>query len=186
MAPDDYYAVLGVSDGATDDELRRAWHARALECHPDHAGNDAAPRFREVSAAYAVLSDPMARVAYDRWREQTGRSTRVSAIVPPPRRAPGIMLSRLSGPLNALVARRVVRLADDGLYDLFVDADEAASGGMVTISMRVPVRSGEQIIDDLFAAWLAIRPGVLDGTVLTPSAWLPGMLAPVYFRVRLS
>ena len=71
---------------------------------------------------------------------------------------------------------------------------------MVTISMRVPIRcpacaadaeascagcGGIAPSEELFSAWLAVRPGVADGTVLTPSALLPGMVRPVSFRVRL-
>jgi len=40
-------------------------------------------------------------------------------------------------------------------------------------------------VEDLFAAWLAVRPGSPDGTVLTPSVRLPGMMRQVLFRVRL-
>jgi DnaJ-class molecular chaperone len=78
---------------------------------------------------------------------------------------------------------------------------EVALGGMVEISLRVPVRcakcgavaaktcarcEGSGVGEELFSAWLAVRPGVADGTVLQPSAWLPGMLERVYFRVRVS
>jgi hypothetical protein len=119
----------------------------------------------------------------------------------PGQRAPGVLLTRISGPLNSLLLRGVAREAEGDKIDLFIDAEEAAAGGMVTIAMRVPVRctwcgGGEPAVacercagtgahDDLFSAWLAIRPGVADGTILTPSAWLPGMVRRVYFRVRL-
>jgi hypothetical protein len=110
------------------------------------------------------------------------------------------MLSRLCGPLNALLGRRVARHAGDDVIELVLDAEEAAHGGMVTISMRVLVHcptcatrpdascatcGGQRTVEDLFAAWLAIRPGVADGTTVTPSASLPGMVRPVTFRVRL-
>jgi hypothetical protein len=113
-------------------------------------------------------------------------------------RAPGVMLSRLTGSLNGLLARGVARYGADDAIELLLDRDEAATGGMVTISMRVPVRcpacagrgagcarcgdTGE--IEELFAAWLAVRPGLADGAELTPSATLPGMLRPVRFRAR--
>jgi hypothetical protein len=44
---------------------------------------------------------------------------------------------------------------------------------------------GMRTVEELFSAWLAVRPGVADGAVLTPSALLPGMVRPVSFRVRL-
>lgn len=48
------YQVLGVTPGASHDELRRAWRQRALETHPDHGGDDAS--FSLVRRAYASLS----------------------------------------------------------------------------------------------------------------------------------
>ena len=66
--PRDYYEVLGVSRDADDGELKRAYRALALRYHPDHNQNDksAEERFKEVSAAYAVLSDSEKRARYNR------------------------------------------------------------------------------------------------------------------------
>ena len=44
---------------------------------------------------------------------------------------------------------------------------------------------GRRTVEELFSAWLAVPPGVIDGEVLTPSVELPGMVEPVRFRVRL-
>jgi len=205
---DDYYALLGVSSAADADEVRRAWRRLALQWHPDRAGADAAARFQTIVAAYTVLSDPIARAAYDRRRDTPPRrpATRsddatTAPPVAPRRRAPGVMLQRLSGPLDGLLARGVARYADDDSIELYLDAEEASEGGMVTISMRVPVRcpacaadaaascgicGTTRAVDELFSAWLAVPPGVADGTVLHPSALLRGMTRPVSFRVRLS
>jgi hypothetical protein len=116
------------------------------------------------------------------------------------RPAPGVMLSRLSGPLDALFACGIARRGDDGALELLLDPDEAGEGGMASISMRVPVAcqacspgaeagcprcAGAGVVRELFSAWLAVRPGVADGTVLAPSAQLPGVVRPVSFRVRL-
>lgn len=64
----DFYLLLGVSPSATPAEIRHAWHAKMLECHPDrHLGEEA--RYeqisREINAAYAVLSNPQERAAFD-------------------------------------------------------------------------------------------------------------------------
>ncbi|MGD1012019.1 MAG: molecular chaperone DnaJ [Acidimicrobiales bacterium] len=63
----DYYKTLGVSDKATDKDLRRAYRKLAKEYHPDsHPGSE--ERFKEISAAYDVLGDPEKRKEYDELR----------------------------------------------------------------------------------------------------------------------
>ena len=64
----DYYEVLGIPKGASDEEIKRAFRKLALECHPDRNKSDgAADRFKEVNEAYQVLSDSERRSRYDRF-----------------------------------------------------------------------------------------------------------------------
>ncbi|WP_337845630.1 J domain-containing protein [Thermus sp.] len=64
----DYYAILGVSREATQEEIKRAYRQLALKYHPDRNPGDkeAEERFKEINEAYAVLSDPEKRAQYDR------------------------------------------------------------------------------------------------------------------------
>ena len=62
----DYYAMLGVSKGASDSEIKRAYRKLARELHPDvNPDQQAQARFQEISVAYEVLSDPEKRRIVD-------------------------------------------------------------------------------------------------------------------------
>jgi len=68
MAQRDYYEILGVGRNANADELKAAYRKLARQYHPDvNKEPDAEERFKEINEAYAVLSDPEKRGAYDRY-----------------------------------------------------------------------------------------------------------------------
>lgn len=62
----DYYKVLGVEKGASQDEIKKAFRKKAHEFHPDKSGGDEA-KFKEANEAYQVLGDPKKRSQYDRF-----------------------------------------------------------------------------------------------------------------------
>lgn len=65
MAKRDYYEILGLNKGASDDEIKKAFRKVAIEHHPDRGGDEA--KFKEANEAYEVLKDPAKRQRYDQF-----------------------------------------------------------------------------------------------------------------------
>jgi curved DNA-binding protein len=59
----DYYNTLGVNRGASDEEIKKAYRKLAMKYHPDRGGDE--KKFKEISTAYDVLSDPQKRQMFD-------------------------------------------------------------------------------------------------------------------------
>ena len=75
----DYYKILHLSDSANQEEIKKSFRKLALELHPDHNPNDpeSENKFKEITEAYGVLSDPKKKQEYDRFRSDylSGRSS---------------------------------------------------------------------------------------------------------------
>jgi curved DNA-binding protein len=78
----DYYKILGVSRGASTEEIRKAYRKLAMQYHPDRnpGDNQSEERFKEINEAYQVLNDPQKRAYYDRvgsaysgWQQRGGQ-----------------------------------------------------------------------------------------------------------------
>ena len=69
MSKRDYYEVLGIQKGASDDEIKKAFSKLAIKYHPDKnpGDKDAEEKFKEVNEAYSVLSDKTKRQRYDQF-----------------------------------------------------------------------------------------------------------------------
>src|SRR5438128_12476846 len=72
MAKQDYYSVLGLRHDASDKEIKQTYRRLARQYHPDVNPGDAAAeqRFKEISEAYSVLSNPESRKKYDHFGHQ--------------------------------------------------------------------------------------------------------------------
>lgn len=78
----DYYKVLQVERGASDDELKKAYRKLAMKWHPDKNPNSkkaAETKFKQISEAYEVLSDSQKRAVYDQYGEEA-----LKGQMPPP------------------------------------------------------------------------------------------------------
>ena len=65
----DFYHILGIDQGATSEEIKKAYRQLAQKYHPDKNANDPeyGERFKEINEAYSILSDPEKRAVYDRY-----------------------------------------------------------------------------------------------------------------------
>ncbi|KAK1877622.1 DnaJ like subfamily B member 1 [Dissostichus eleginoides] len=75
----DYYKVLGIAKGATEDEVKKAYRKQALRFHPDkNKSPGAEDKFKEIAEAYDVLSDAKKKDVYDRFGEEGLKGTPAS------------------------------------------------------------------------------------------------------------
>jgi curved DNA-binding protein len=162
----DYYKILGVDKTASEDEIRKAFRKLARQYHPDVAGNKAGAedKFKQINEAYEVLSDPEKRRKYDQlgpgWNQPGG------GFRPPPgwggtgrQRGPGgqrmpdfefegtgfsDFFEQLFGRggmggragRGGFSTEDLAQPGDDVEADMMVTLEEAAKGGIRSISLR--------------------------------------------------
>ncbi|MFD2415972.1 DnaJ C-terminal domain-containing protein [Amycolatopsis pigmentata] len=161
----DFYAALGVSRNATTDEIGQAYRTLARKYHPDiNADPGAEDRFKEISEAYQVLSDPGTRARYDRFGpdfRQIPEGAERAASAGGPRGANvhfgqggGIDFEDLFGGLFGAGSGAGRMSGADQEAELPLSVEEAYRGGKRQVS--VTGRGGREYD-------VAIPPGVTDG-----------------------
>lgn len=176
MARRDFYEVLGVPGAASQAEIRRAYRKLARKYHPDMNKDPAAEdRFKEVSEAYGVLSDPEQRSRYDRLGPEfdrragtagAGRPSAGRAAAGAARRRPG----RRSRASAVDLGGDDVDLGVDDLFEelfgsRFGDVGGADQEAEILLSVEDAYRGGRRLIElsNGRSIEVTIPPGVRDG-----------------------
>lgn len=101
MAKQDYYELLGLTKGASAEEIKKAYRKMAMQYHPDRNPGDAEAeaKFKDCSEAYEVLKDEQKRAAYDRFGHaafENGGAGVADAAVPGSTSTSAAAVSRIS------------------------------------------------------------------------------------------
>ncbi|XP_061343001.1 uncharacterized protein LOC133289149 isoform X1 [Gastrolobium bilobum] len=156
----DYYKILQVDRSVKDDDLKKAYRKLAMKWHPDKNPNnkkEAEAKFKQISEAYDVLSDPQKRAVYDQYGEEG-----LNGQVPPPD-AGGFPGSSDGGPTTF---RFNPRSADDIFSEIF--GYSSPFGGMGDMGGRVGASGfpmGGMFSEDIFAQ---LRSGAGEGSGHVP------------------
>ncbi|WP_336249573.1 J domain-containing protein [Stomatohabitans albus] len=140
----DLYAILGVSQDATEEELKKAYRKKSRELHPDTGGDEDA--FKELQAAYEVLKNPQARANYDQYGDPRGPMGGMGGMGGDPFAGAGMgdindLISMLFGAqpgMGGRGRRGPVNEGRDAIVDTVISLEEAFRG----VERKVDVRLG--------------------------------------------
>ncbi len=168
----DCYEVLGISQEASDQEIKSAYRKLALKYHPDKNPNDknAEEKFKEAAEAYSILSDPDKRARYDRYGH-SGLQGGFSGFDPSTFGDFGDILGEFFGFGDVFGGRRRggPERGSDLRYDLKISFREAAFGLKTKIKIPAPgylrrlrrTRHSERQKSDQLSRMPWLRPGAL-------------------------
>lgn len=148
----DYYKILQVDKSAKDDDLKKAYRKLAMKWHPDKNPNnkkEAEAKFKQISEAYDVLSDPQKRAVYDQYGEEG-----LKGQVPPPGAGGSDGGSFFHTGDGTTTFRFNPRNADDIFAEFFgMNSPFGGMGGMGGGGMRGGSRFGSMFGEDVFASF---------------------------------
>ncbi|EXC30568.1 DnaJ homolog subfamily B member 13 [Morus notabilis] len=151
----DYYKILQVDKNAKDEDLKKAYRKLAMKWHPDknpNNKNEAENKFKQISEAYEVLSDPQKRAIYDQYGEEGLKGQ----VPPPDAGGPGGATFFQTGD-GPNVFRFNPRNANDIFTEFF--GHSSPFGGMAGgVGMRDARSFGGMFGNDVFASFGESRP----------------------------
>ncbi len=181
----DYYATLGVSADASQEEIKSAYRRQAKKCHPDSSGKKSCEPFLAVREAYEVLGDPQRRRDYDAQRERARRGERLTGRRGRPEPLRPERRSAASSEIHVQVQLTWEQVLYGGRLRLWLPAlvECPACGGWGSLGfLACPYCRGRGVLHDEAPLDIAFPAGLSDGAV-GRVALQNGLILVLHFQV---